>query len=130
MGLDMKPLTTLICVSAASIGIIGSILTKTNPNQNKYEEYALDKVTTYLKTDVCNKTPSFLEKLIEVNCEEMLQSAMPHLKELITTTTNRQDYLIFSIYRTEIKLDSVIPGYKFETVGALNQFYTFNAEQK
>lgn len=130
MGLDMKPLTMLICVSAASIGIIGSILTGTNPNQNQYEEYALDKVTTYLKTDVCNKTPSFLEKLIEVNCEEMLQSAMPHLKELITTTTNRQDYLIFSIYRTEIKLDSVIPGYKFETVGALNQFYTFNAEQK
>lgn len=130
MGLDMKPLTMLICVSAASISIIGSILTQTNPNQNKYEEYALDKVTTYLKTDVCNKTPSFLEKLITVNCEEMLQSAMPHLKELITTTTNRQDYLIFSIYRTEIKLDSVIPGYKFETVGALNQFYTFNAEQK
>jgi hypothetical protein len=130
MGLDMKPLTMLICVSAASISIIGSILTQTNPNQNKYEEYALDKVKTYLKTDVCNKTPSFLEKLITVNCEEMLQSAMPHLKELITTTTNRQDYLIFSIYRTEIKLDSVIPGYKFETVGALNQFYTFNAEQK
>ena len=126
----MKPLTMLICVSAASISIIGSILTQTNPNQNKYEEYALDKVKTYLKTDVCNKTPSFLEKLITVNCEEMLQSAMPHLKELITTTTNRQDYLIFSIYRTEIKLDSVIPGYKFETVGALNQFYTFNAEQK
>jgi hypothetical protein len=130
MGLDMKPLTMLICVGAASIGIIGAILTKTNPKQAEYEQYALDKMTTYLKTDVCNKTPSFLEKLIKVNCEEMLQSAMPHLKELITATTNRQDYLIFSIYRTEIKLDSVIPGYKFETVGALNQFYTFNAEQK
>ncbi len=130
MGLDMKPLTMLICVGAASIGIIGAILTKTNPKQAEYEQYALDKMTTYLKTDVCNKTPSFLEKLIKVNCEEMLQSAMPNLKELITATTNRQDYLIFSIYRTEIKLDSVIPGYKFETVGALNQFYTFNAEQK
>lgn len=130
MGRDMKPLSILICVGAASIGIIGTILTKTNPNQTEYEQYALDKMTTYLKTDVCNKTPSFLEKLIKVNCEEMLQSAIPNLKELITATTNRQDYLIFSIYRTEIKLDSVIPGYKFETVGALNQFYTFNAEQK
>ncbi|MFM7405559.1 MAG: DUF4359 domain-containing protein [Cuspidothrix sp.] len=125
----MKPLTMLICGVTASIGIIGAILTKTNPSQTEYEKYALDKVTTYLKTDVCNKTPNFLEKLIQVNCEEVLQSAMPHIKELITTTTNRQDYIIFSIYRTEIKLDSVIPGYKFETVGALNQFYTFNAQE-
>ncbi|MFM7365211.1 MAG: DUF4359 domain-containing protein [Cuspidothrix sp.] len=126
----MKPLTMLVCVGVASIGVLGVILTKTNPNQTEYEEYALDKMTTYLKTDVCNKTPSFWEKLIKVNCEEVLKSAMPHLKDLITATTNRQDYLIFSIYRTEIKLDSVIPGFKFETVGALNQFYTFNAEQK
>lgn len=60
----------------------------------------------------------------------MLQSVKPQIKELITSTTSRQDYIIFSIYRSEIKLDSSIPGYKFETVGALNQFYTYNAEQK
>ncbi|MDB9448984.1 DUF4359 domain-containing protein [Dolichospermum circinale] len=126
----MKPLTILICVGAASVTVLGAIMAKTNPNQGEYEQYAVQKVTTYLEADVCHKTPSFLEKLIKVNCQELLQSATPHIKELITTTTNRQDYIIFSIYRTEIKLDSWIPGYKFETVGALNQFYTYNAEEK
>jgi hypothetical protein len=126
----MKPLTILICVGAAGITVLGSIMAKTNPNQVEYEKYAIQKLTTYLKTDVCQKTPNFLEKLVKVNCEQVLQSVAPQMKELITTTTNRQDYIIFSIYRTEIKLDSWIPGYKFETVGALNQFYTYNAEQK
>jgi hypothetical protein len=126
----MKPLTLIICVGTASVTVLGAIMAKTNPNQDAYEKYAVQKLTTYLKTDVCKKTPSFLEKLIKVNCEQMLESATPHIKELITTTTNRQDYIIFSIYRTEIKLDSWIPGYKFETVAALDQFYTYNAEEK
>jgi hypothetical protein len=126
----MKPLTILISVGAASMTVLGAIMATTNPTQVKYEQYAIQKLTAYLETDVCKKTPNFLEKLIKVNCEQVLQSATPHIKELITSTTNRQDYLIFSIYRTEIKLDSWIPGYKFETVGALNQFYTYNAEEK
>ncbi|MTJ07160.1 MULTISPECIES: DUF4359 domain-containing protein [unclassified Anabaena] len=126
----MKPLTMLICVGAAGIGILGAMMSKTNPNQVEYEKYAVQKLTTYLKTDVCQKTPSFLERLIKTNCEQVLESATPHIKELITSTTKRQDYMIFSIYRTEIKLDSWIPGYKFETVGALNQFYTYNAQEK
>ncbi len=126
----MKHLTILICVGAASVTVLGAIMAKTNPNQLEYEKYAMQKLTTYLETDVCQKTPNFLEKLIKVNCEQVLKSVAPQMQELITTTTNRQDYLLFSIYRTEIKLDSWIPGYKFETVGALNQFYTYNAEKK
>ena len=126
----MKPLTMIICVGAVGVTVLGAIMAKTNPNQEEYEKYAVQKLTTYLETDVCKKTPSFLEKLIKVNCEQLLNSATPHIKELITTTPNRQDYMIFSIYRTQIKLDAWIPGYKFETVGALNQFYTYNAEEK
>jgi hypothetical protein len=126
----MKPLTLIICVGAASVAVLGAIMAKSNPNQDEYEKYAIQKLTTYLETNVCKKTPSFLKKLIKVNCEQMLQSATPDIKDLITTTTNRQDYIIFSIYQTQIKLDSSIPGYKFETVGAFNQFYTYNAEEK
>ncbi|MFO5438388.1 MAG: DUF4359 domain-containing protein, partial [Dolichospermum sp.] len=78
----------------------------------------------------CQKTPNFLERLIKVDCNQVLQSVKPQIQELITSTTKRQDYIIFSIYKSEIKLDSWIPGYKFETVGVFNQFYTYNAEQK
>ncbi|OBQ34103.1 MAG: hypothetical protein AN487_18900 [Anabaena sp. CRKS33] len=126
----MKLLATLISIGAVSVTILGVIMAKTNPNQIEYEKYAVHKLTTYLETDVCQKTPNFLERLIKVDCNRVLQSVKPQIKELITSTTNRQDYIIFSIYKSEIKLDSWIPGYKFETVGALNQFYTYNAEQK
>ena len=126
----MKPLTMMTWVGAAGVAILGVMMVKTNPSQGEYEKYAVQKLTTYLESDVCKKTPSFLEKLIKVDCQQMLESAIPHIKELITTTTNRQDYMILSIFRTEIKLDSRIPGYKLETLGVLNQFYTYTAEQK
>jgi hypothetical protein len=34
------------------------------------------------------------------------------------------------VYRTEFKLNSWIPSYRFETVGAFNNFYTYTAEQQ
>jgi hypothetical protein len=48
----MKPLTILICVGAASVTVLGAIMAKTNPNQGEYEQYAVQKLTTYLEADV------------------------------------------------------------------------------
>ncbi|MBD0389868.1 MAG: DUF4359 domain-containing protein, partial [Nostoc sp. C3-bin3] len=52
------------------------------------------------------------------------------IQEIIARTTERQNYIIFSIYRTDLKISSWIPSYKFETVGAFDQFYTYTAEKE
>ena len=62
----MKPLTMMTWVGAAGVAILGVMMVKTNPSQGEYEKYAVQKLTTYLESDVCKKTPSFLEKLIKV----------------------------------------------------------------
>jgi Domain of unknown function (DUF4359) len=127
----MKPLTLIACTGAAAgLAALGVTMAKTNPSQVEYEEYAVQRLSKYLKTDVCKKTTNIIENLIRFNCDQLIDSANPQIQEIIARTTKRQNYIIFSIYRTNLKISSWIPSYKFETVGAFDQFYTYTAEEK
>lgn len=127
----MKPLTIIAYTGAAAgLAALGVTMAKTNPSQVEYEEYAVQRLTEYLKTDVCKKTPNIIENLIRFNCDKLVDSANPQIQEIVAKTTERQDYMIFSIYRTDLKINSWMLSYKFETVGAFNQFYTYTAKEE
>ncbi len=127
----MKPFTMIMYTGAAAgLAALGVTMAKTNPNQLEYEEYAVQRLTKYLKTDVCKKTTNIIENLIHFNCEKLVDSANPQMQEIIARTTERQNYIIFSIYRTDLKINSWVPSYRFETVGAFEQFYTYTAEEQ
>ncbi|NET01701.1 MAG: DUF4359 domain-containing protein [Sphaerospermopsis sp. SIO1G2] len=126
----MKTWTIIASAGVAGFAVLGLTMANTNPQQKEYEEYAVDKLTTYLKTDFCQKTPNFLQNLIQFNCNQLVDSVNPQIKEIVTATTKRQDYLIFSVYTTNLKIDNLIPGYQFETVGAFDSFYTYKAEKQ
>ncbi|MEA5578487.1 DUF4359 domain-containing protein [Anabaena sp. UHCC 0451] len=126
----MKVSTMIASVGAAGIAVLGVAMATTNPQQAKYEEYAVQKMTTYLKTDFCKKTPNFLQNLIQFNCDQLVESVNPQIRDVIASTTKQQNYIVFSIYTTDLKIDNLIPGYKFESVGAFNNFYTYKAEQQ
>ncbi|MCW5315028.1 DUF4359 domain-containing protein [Nostoc sp. KVJ3] len=127
----MKALTIIAYTGAAAgLAALGVTMAKTNPSQVEYEEYAVQRLTKYLKTDVCKKTTNILENLIHFNCEKLVDSANPQMQEIIARTTERQNYMIFSIYRTDLKINAWMPSYKFETVGAFDQFYTYTAEEQ
>jgi hypothetical protein len=117
-------------VGAVGLVLLGVTMAKTNPSQAEYEEYAVQQLTKYLKSDVCKKTPKMLESLIKLDCDKLVDSTSPQVRELIAATTERQDFLIFSIYRTDLKLNSWLPSYTFESVGAFESFYTYSAEQQ
>ncbi|MCC5655644.1 DUF4359 domain-containing protein [Nostoc sp. XA010] len=127
----MKPLRIIAYTGAAAgLAALGVVMAKTNPSQVEYEEYAVQRLTEYLKTDVCKKTTNLIENLIRFNCDKLVDSANPQIQEILARTTERQNYIIFSIYRTNLKINSWIPSYKFETVGAFDQFYTYTAEKE
>ena len=84
----------------------------------------------YLKSNVCKKSQNPLENLIQMNCDKLLEAANPRMREIISISTEKQDFLIFSVYRTDFKLNNWIPSYKFETVGAFENFYTYNAQKQ
>ncbi len=126
----MKLLSIMAYVGVVGLAVLGVAMAKTNPSKPEYEQYAVLQLTGYLKNNVCKKTPSLLEKLIKLNCEKMVDSANPQMREIIASSTERQNFIIFSIYRTDLKLNSWIPSYKLETVGAFDNFYTYNSEKQ
>ncbi|NEU72800.1 DUF4359 domain-containing protein [Hassallia byssoidea VB512170] len=126
----MRLSTIMTYVVGVGLVVLGVTMAKTNPSQAEYEEYAMQRLTKYLKSDVCKKTPKMLENLIKLDCDKLVDSASPQVRELIAGTTERQDFIIFSIYRTDLKLNSWLPSYTFESVGAFESFYTYSAEQQ
>ncbi|WP_066383343.1 MULTISPECIES: DUF4359 domain-containing protein [unclassified Anabaena] len=122
-----------ILVYAGAMGltaVLGVGMANTNPQQPEYEEYAVQRLTSYLKKDVCNQTSKLIERLINTNCDKLIDSANPQIRQILSATTERQDLIFFSVYRTELKVSNWIPSYRFETVGVFNNFYTYTAEQQ
>ncbi len=126
----MKSSTILTYLGAAGLAILGVTMAVTNPKQAEYEDYAVQRLTQYLKTDVCKKTQGFIESLVNFKCEKAVESANPQMRQIIASTTKQHDFIIFSVYRTDLKINSWIPSYKFETVGAFNNFYIYRAEEQ
>ncbi|MBF2066029.1 MAG: DUF4359 domain-containing protein [Calothrix sp. C42_A2020_038] len=116
------------------VGVVGlcflaAAMVKSNPNEAAYQEYAVQELSNYLKSNVCKKSLGILEKLINNRCDKIVDTASPQMHDIIAASTVRHDFVIFSVYHTELKISDWVPSYKFETVGAFDRFYTYNAQQ-
>ena len=125
----MKISTVITSVGVVTLFLLGAVMVKTNPREAAYQQYAVGELTGYLKSNVCKKTPTILEKIINVNCDKLVETANPEMRDIIAATTERHDFIVFSIYRTDLKINDWIPGYRFETVGAFDNFYTYSAQK-
>ena len=101
----------------------------TNPGGSSYEEYAVEKLTEYLKTEVCAKAPSFLGFSLDSQCQTLVDTGQPNLERMVVQGTKRQNFIFFSIYKTDLTLVPPLPSYHFETIGVLQRFYTYEADE-
>ncbi len=102
----------------------------TNPGQENYEEYAVEQLTTYLKEEVCTQNiPNTFENFLQRQCVSLVDTGRPQIRQIISETTQRQNYLLFSVYQTDLNVGPFLPAYQFESVGAFQQFYTYQAEK-
>ena len=101
----------------------------TNPGQVDYEKYATETLSTYLKEEICPQAQQQLGGLLQSYCKSLVDTGKPQIQKLISQQTTRHNYLIFSIYQTELSLPSPIPSYQFQTVGAFQHFYTYEAQE-
>lgn len=101
------------------------ILITTNPGTEKYEQYASKALNSYLKDRVCQEVTEVLEN----SCTILVDIARPQLAVAIAKTTQRNNFLVFSIYQTDLSIPSAVPDYQFKTVGILDYFYTYQADK-
>ncbi len=116
-------------VGGVSLIGLGTSMVLTNPGQRDYETYATDTLTTYLKQEVCPQKSGGLGGFLASNCKTLVDTGKPHIKTVIAKKTLRQNYLLFSIYETELLLPSPVPNYEFGTIGVFQQFYTYQADE-
>jgi hypothetical protein len=110
------------------VGLAG-LMTFTNPGNRSYEQYASEQLSQYLKEEGCSQLAGKLGGIGTSYCKTLVETIQPQMKQAIAQETKRHNYLLFSIYKTELSLPSPAPTYYFETVGILHNFYTYQAEE-
>jgi hypothetical protein len=119
----------LSTVGGVMLAAVGGFMTITNPAPQDYEQYATEELTTYLKDNVCTQAPPDFGEVLRSYCKSMVDTGRPKIEQIIALQTRRQNFLLFSIYQTELSMPSPVPSYQFETLGMLHKFYTYQAEQ-
>jgi hypothetical protein len=126
----MKTLKT----GAAFVGVaflgLATAMAITNPRPAAYDEYATQQLTVYLKDNACTQAPDILGDVLQAQCVQLLEQNQTQLREFISRSTERQNFVVLSIYKTDLSLNELLPTYHFETVGVFQWFYTYKAERQ
>ncbi len=118
---------TVVLTEVALVGM-GALMILTNPEQQAYEQYAVEQMDDYLKENVCSQLPKRWERVLNSQCHTMVDVARPQLEETIARHTTRQNFILFSIYQTELSLPLSTPQFSFATLGLLQNFFVYQAE--
>jgi hypothetical protein len=122
----MKGIKTAVSVGGLAIVGLGIGMAVTNPKPSAYNSFAAKKLAQYLQEKVCDDVPNLLQQ----QCRNFANAGQDRFKKIAADTTERQNFVFFSIYETDISTPPGIPSYHFSTVGIFNQFYIYEAEKK
>ncbi|MGL5033093.1 MAG: DUF4359 domain-containing protein [Microcystaceae cyanobacterium] len=125
----MKVLQALTVFGTLLITGSGFLLAIANPSPTDYELYATDALSFYLKDRICPQATATLGGLVQSYCKTLVDTGKPQIKYIVANSTQRKNFLIFSIYTTNISLPEPVPSYEFQTIGIMQQFYTYTADR-
>ncbi len=96
----------------------------TNPSSQKYEEFATEQLVIYAKENVCSSESANLEQIIKNQvCNLLLDTGRAKIPNLVAQNTQRQNFLLFSVYETNLYL------YEFQTIGVFNEFHVIDVHK-
>jgi len=127
----MKALQVITAIAGVALVGLGASMALTNPGQDAYEEYAIEQLTTYLKDEGCKQAPkAFGGDFLQHQCKTLVDTGRPKIEQIISQTTQRQNFILFSIYRTNLEIGPFLPVYHFESLGVFQKFYIYYADQQ
>ena len=125
----MTSLKLSLSIGSIALAGLGILLVLTNPKQKAYEKYASQTLNVYLKENVCTKLPPEISTFLQSHCHSLVDTIRPQLSQIIARQTTRQNFVLFSIYQTDLSIPSALPDYQVKTIGVLQQFYIYESEQ-
>ncbi|MBD2555053.1 DUF4359 domain-containing protein [Limnothrix sp. FACHB-708] len=95
-----------IVVVSGVIVAIGAGLAVTNPNPDRYADFAADYISREVQESTCQDAPGFLQ----VACQGTVGQLRPAIRQVVLQNTDRQNFWLFSLYRTELSLQELVPA--------------------
>jgi hypothetical protein len=111
----------------------------TNPGEAAYRDYAARRLTQQLQENECVKLDASYRDLCKLLDREQGQTL---LKRLVDDNTERQNYLLFSLYKTSFSTNDVLPSflsgllslpeisYQTESIGVFGQFQIYRVDKQ
>lgn len=127
----MKMLKIMAGVVGLAIVGLGGALMVTNPSQQAFAEFALQ----HLRSEGCRQIPFGLAS----QCPRFVDDNQVQIQQIMASNTERQDFMLFSIYRTQLSTRSLVPDlpflpmlptFQFKTIGVLGNFYLIDSQKK
>lgn len=125
------------CILALSASMAG-VLFCTNPSIEKYQAFAIAEAKDYLVDDACPRPIPFLGTSLQDECNDFLQSeqSTPIIRRMIDRSSKRQNFGLFSLYRTRLDMETImpalplglVPSYQLDAIGLGNQFMIYRAQ--
>lgn len=114
----------------AGVGVIGVglILSLSNPSRDTYSQHLAQKVNTDLKENICSEASDLLGGFVTTQCNNLVDRGGNQLAGMIKNSTNRNNFLLFSRYKTDISLMRETPIYETEAIGFLGQVWVYRTE--
>jgi hypothetical protein len=124
----MKTIHAIASVTGFVLVGLGAAMAVTNPGPEVYHDYASQQLMEYLQENACDRLPIPIAKS---RCVSAIGSVQSDIQNLIRRNTTRQNFLLWSVYKTELSLPlPLIPAYHFETIGAFQSFYTYEYKKQ
>jgi hypothetical protein len=125
----MKRATLAFSVGAVCLAGLGVVMNITNPDLADYQTYATETLTHYSQIELCPQVKSVAKSLTGVSCRKLVSAAPRMVGQWILKNTQRQDFVLFSLYTTDLSVSPLLPSYRFETLAVFQDFYTYRNEQ-
>lgn len=119
----MKQWQIVLTSILAACGL-GGLMALTNPDRSAYEIYAVDRMSDFAK-DQCDRAPAGLGVLLQGPCRAAIEAYKPQFRPLLSATTSRQNWVLFSIYRSDISIPMVNLNAQVESIGIFDRFFTY-----
>ncbi|MGA7934657.1 MAG: DUF4359 domain-containing protein [Kovacikia sp.] len=130
----MKTWQITAIAGALLLAGLGSVMITNNPDQEAYETFATQTLVDYAEQNLCKKVPF----IGSAQCKSLLVSNQSEVRRLITQGTRRRDYVLFSIYETDLSpgsilppiVASLLPSYHFKTAGVCQRFFVYEKKEQ
>lgn len=119
------------------IAALGGLAIATNPGPEAHGRYAQGLASRYLQEDICNQDLPIVGRRFAADCQKLAASpeVQGQMQSLLVKSSDRQNFLFFSLYHTDLSLQDLVPGvprdlvppYQAQTLGVFGQFLVYQA---